>query len=241
MGKTRIIGFNPEKMKQQMLAIAVDEQSKRLVEYAKQRIMMLGEVISMYNSRHNMDRTGNLLDSLCWGVLYNGKYVDKGFYREKRASESSGLHEWWTGGSFQKRVSVETWKKYKEEKSSPYLWESVGATDLPEIWGHELAQQFLNKQEKEGANGWKVFFAILAPYWGYWEKGFTMKGSGGWGGRFLQFAVMTQFRDHVSQDLKPARVRYGVTKAIDYSNMGLMKQARTEMRKRERESNRRRR
>ena len=212
--KTRIIGWNPNAFLKEMTDNAIALQNQRLVEYAEQRIMLLGETIASYHSRNNMDRTGNLLDSLCWGVTYNGKYVGRGFYRQQTATMSSGMHEWWRGGE------VTKWKGGKA-----LGWESVGAEHLPEVWGHEMAENFLARQEKEGQNGWRVFFAILAPYWGYWEKGFEMKGNGGWGGRFLQFAVMTQFRDHVKQDLSPARVTYRVTSATKYSNTGLMKKA----------------
>lgn len=207
----------------------VNEQSAKLVEYAEGRIMLLGETIASYHSRNNMDDTGNLLDSLCWGVTYNGKYVGNGFYRPQRASMSATLHSWWKGGEF-----------FHKNKNLLERWTKVDAIDLPEIWGHKMAQEFLDRQEKEGQNGWRVFFAILAPYWGYWEKGFTMKGNGGWGGRFLQFAVMSEFRDIIKQQLSPAKVSFRVTTEIKYSDTGLMKKARRETYRRERESNRRR-
>jgi hypothetical protein len=226
MKQTRLTGFNPTKVYESMLKVATDEQSKRLVEYAEQRIMMLGETISMYHSRHNMDDTGNLLDSLCWGVTYEGSYVGKGFYRPQTATQSSVLHEWsrnWGGEFFDKR---------RKE------WREVNILDLPEIWGHKMAEDFLKKQEKKNPKGWSIFFAILAPYWGYWEKGFTVKGTG-WGERFVQFAVMTQFCDHVRQDLNPAKIRFHVTNEIRYSNLGLIKQARSEVRRKDMESARR--
>lgn len=211
--KTKIIGWKPQKVLKEMTDNAIALQSKNLVEYAKGHIYMLGETIAAYNSRNNMDRTGNLLDSLCWGVTYNGRYVDNGFYRDKTADMSSGMHEWWQGGH------VTRWKH-----GEATMWESVGAEHLPEVWGHEMAENFLARQEREGENGWRVFFAILAPYWGYWEKGFTVRGDGT-SERFLQFAVMTQFHDHVKQSLAPAKVSFRVTSAIKYSNVGLMRQA----------------
>jgi hypothetical protein len=137
-----------------------------------------------------MDRTGNLLDSLLWGVSYDGKLVDGGFYRDAQANEESYLHEWFSDDV-----------KY-----------------LIPVNGRQLAQTYLQKYGNNGANGWRVFFAILAPYWGYWEKGFKMKSGGGDSGiprseRFMQFAVMTQFYDEVKKDLKPARVRFRVSVA----------------------------
>jgi len=225
MKKSKLIGWNPEKVKVQMLAYAVEEQSNRLVDYARGRIMMLGEVISMYHSRNNMDRTGNLLDSLCWGVTYKGKYVDNGFYREQRASMASGLHEWWGTNKIDPMTGMRGAGSFYSKRNKQ--WEYVDATNLPEVWGHQMAEEFLIKQENKYPDGWMVFFAILAPYWGYWEKGFTMKKQG----NFVQFAVMTQFRDHIRQDLKPAKVTYRVTSAIKYSDLSLIKQARANMRK----------
>ena len=59
MKQGKIIGFNAAKMAEQMMANAVAEQNRRLVEYAEQRIIMLGETINSYNSKHHMDDTGN--------------------------------------------------------------------------------------------------------------------------------------------------------------------------------------
>ena len=137
-----------------------------------------------------MDRTGNLLDSLLWGVSYEGKLVEGGFYRDAQARGESYLHEWFSGDV-----------KY-----------------LIPVNGRQLAQTYMQKYGNNGAKGWRVFFAILAPYWGYWEKGFTMKSGGGDSGiprstRFMQFAVMTQFYDEIKKDLKPARVRFRVSVA----------------------------
>ena len=86
MKQGKIIGFNAAKMAEQMMANAVAEQNRRLVEYAEQRVIMLGETINSYNSKHHMDDTGNLLDSLCWGVCYDGKMVQSGFYRSPKAN-----------------------------------------------------------------------------------------------------------------------------------------------------------
>lgn len=226
--RTRLKGFNPSKIRQQMIDAAIAEQSRRLVEYAEQRIMLLGEVISMYHSRNNMDRTGNLLDSLCWGVTYKGKYVGYGFYREQKASRSSGLHEWWGMGNNSRDPETGELSAGQFYSKRNKEWTNVTAENLPEIWGHQLAEQFLKRQESKYPDGWTVFFAIAAPYWGYWEKGFTMKIQG----NFVQFAVMSQMYDHIKSDLKPAKVRpVKITNEINYSDLGLIKQARANMRK----------
>lgn len=190
MIKSKVIGFNAKSMAAAMMKNVVAEQNRRLVEYAKEKILAIGNQIQTYHSRNHMDRTGNLLDSLLWGVSYEGKLVEGGFYRDAQARGESYLHEWFSGDV-----------KY-----------------LIPINGRQLAQTYMQKYGNNGAKGWRVFFAILAPYWGYWEKGFTMKSGGGDSGiprstRFMQFAVMTQFYDEVKQDLKPARVRFRVSVA----------------------------
>ena len=185
MKSSRATGFNAKQMAADMLKVVVDEQNNRLIEYAKNKIVEIGNQIKTYHSRNGMDRTGNLLDSLCWGVSYDGKLIKGGFYRPKRASETSYLHEWFSG-------------------DVKYL--------LP-VDGHQIAEEYIEKYGNNGAKGWKVFFAILAPYWGYWEKGFMLKSNFGKKSRFMQFAVMTQFYDEIKRDLKPARVRFRVSVA----------------------------
>lgn len=197
MIKSKVIGFNAKSMAAAMMKNVVAEQNRRLVEYAKEKILAIGNQIQTYHSRNHMDRTGNLLNSLCWGVSYNGKLVEGGFFRDAvlnnkgiaKTSESF-LHEWFSGDV-----------KY-----------------LIPVNGRQLAQTYMQKYGNNGAKGWRVFFAILAPYWGYWEKGFTMKSGGGDSGiprstRFMQFSVMTQFYDEIKKDLKPARVRFRVSVA----------------------------
>ena len=190
MIKSKVIGFNAKSMAAAMMKNVVAEQNRRLVEYAKEKILAIGNQIQTYHSRNHMNRTGNLLDSLLWGVSYEGKLVEGGFYRDAQARGESYLHKWFSGDV-----------KY-----------------LIPVNGRQLAQTYMQKYGNNGAKGWRVFFAILAPYWGYWEKGFTMKSGGGDSGiprstRFMQFAVMTQFYDEVKQDLKPARVRFRVSVA----------------------------
>ena len=197
MIKSKVIGFNAKSMAAAMMKNVVAEQNRRLVEYAKEKILAIGNQIQTYHSRNHMDRTGNLLNSLCWGVSYNGKLVEGGFFRDAvlnnkgiaKTSESF-LHEWFSGD----------------------------VKNLIPVNGRQLAQTYMQKYGNNGAKGWRVFFAILAPYWGYWEKGFTMKSGGGDSGiprstRFMQFSVMTQFYDEIKKDLKPARVRFRVSVA----------------------------
>jgi hypothetical protein len=203
-----LTGWNPSLLKKQMMENAVAYNNIRLVEYAKETILKIGNKIKTYHSKHNMDRTGNLLNSLCWGVSYKGKLVEGGFFRDAvlndkgiaKTSESF-LHEWFSG----------------DEK---YL--------IP-VDGRQLAEEYLRKVGNTGSTGWKVFFAILAPYWGYWEEGFRMT-SEGRGSKsynkgirsFYKFAVMAETYDQVRRDLKPARKYYFNVSVPQYSHQKLI-------------------
>ena len=104
MHKSRVTNWDANKMKEQLFAILSAEQNKRLIDYAKGKIVEIGQAIEQYHSAHHMDRTGNLLNSLCWGVSYNGSLIEGGFYRDAvlhnngiDGSSTSYLHEWFGG------------------------------------------------------------------------------------------------------------------------------------------------
>lgn len=186
MRHSRVI-FNKAALEKEILKNLIKRQNELLVEYAKAEIIKIGDTIKEWHSAHHMDRTGNLLNSLCWGVSYQGKLVEGGFYRDAVTRGESYLHEWLSGDT-----------KY-----------------LIPVSGRELAESYVNTYGNNGARGWKVFFAILAPYWGYWEKGFKMRSNYGPGksgvAATYQFAVMTHYYTEVKQDLKPARTRIRVS------------------------------
>ena len=200
MKQGKIIGFNAAKMAEQMMANAVAEQNRRLVEYAKEEIKRIGDTIQTYSSRNHMDRSGHLLNSLCWGVAYNGKLVDSGFYR----GETLKSHTTWN----------------EKDTTNSYLHEWLPEYEAFQVQGRQLAEQYIQRYGTAGSQGgyWRVFFAILAPYWGYWESGFNMVHGKGKNKRtsFRQFAVMAQVYDKVSKDLKPAKTKFEVTKDIAY-------------------------
>lgn len=172
MKRSRVL-FAKEKIKKEILNRISKEQTERLITYAKGEITNIGVNINSYGSAHHMDRTGNLLDSLCWAVYHNGKLKDFGFYRKDEAVGISRLHEW-------------------------------SKTQGQEVDGYLLAEQFITSYTPQTKSGWELFFAVLAPYWGYWEKGHTNIKNGS----FQQFAVMTQFYDKVKADLTPAKVTF---------------------------------
>lgn len=167
----------------------VDEQTRRLIAYAESTIQEIGNTVKSFNSRNGLDRTGNLLDSLCWGVSYRGQLMGSGFYRQQRATRLSHLHE----------------------LSSIYDQFPVG--------GHHIAQNFIKQMGNLSYNGWRLFFGIVAPYWGYWEEGFKFRGRHG-STTFFKFAVMTQFYDTISKDLKPSKMNL-TAHALRYTKLDL--------------------
>lgn len=191
--KASQVQFNTSALQKAIMEKLIPEQTKRLAAYADNITKEIGKTIGSYNSRHNLDRTGNLLDSLCWGVVYYGNLEAFGFYREQRATELSQLHEW---------------------------FDEVYATP---VGGHYLAQRFIERMSHLHYAGWRVFVAVLAPYWGYWEKGFTFRTRGNANrSRFMRFAVMTQFYDTISTDLRPSVMKF-TAEAPTYKTPDLLK------------------
>lgn len=172
MARKSKVKFDRTKLVNQMFARLEKVQTERLIGYAQAEMQKIGDYISDYPSDNNLDRTGNLLDSLCWAVFFNGNLKKFGYYRGESAVEDSHLHEY----------------------SRP-MGESVN--------GHFMAQQFIANYTPR-QRGWELFLAVLAPYWGYWEKGFEHIGNG----NFYQWQVMTNHYDNVKQDLKPSEVTF---------------------------------
>ena len=209
MKQGKIIGFNAAKMAEQMMANAVAEQNRRLVEYAKEEIILLGNDIAAIDSRNNMSDKGNLLDSLCWGVCYNKQLIDSGFYREQSATKHSLLHEYSSAAILEggrnkwKELYNKDVQKARMLQKANWSYESAAEP----VNGHALAQSYIDKAAKNCKEGhWYVFFAILAPYWGYWEEGHNNI----FKHRFVKFNIMTWHYDKIKNDLKPAKMRFNV-------------------------------
>lgn len=218
MGKSKVIGFNADKWEKDLIKYWVGQQNAWLIAYAKEKIQEIGNRISSYHSRHHMDDTGNLLDSLCWGVSYDGKPIASGFYRSQKATQAALMHGW-SLVEFREGSGKQKWD-YENKIKNPFSEMHAGES----VWGHQRAAEYLERAgAKSKAGQWKVFFAILAPYWGYWEKGFNMKLPKG-GTTFLQFSVMAETYDTVKGELKPMRtsLRVHVDK---YASKSLYKQA----------------
>jgi len=212
MKQGKIKNYRPAEIKAHMLNNLVELQTQMLIEYAIDKIKEIGDKINTYNSRYHMDRTGNLLNSLCWGVAYSGKLKASGFYREEVIHNDRG-----------RDVEHHPGESFLHEFFEEDVWSSFP------VKGRTLATNYISQYGKLSWNGrWRVFFAILAPYWGFWEEGFTLIhgiGKGVHGKKFnsasfRQFAVMTEFYDKVSKDLKPAKVDFKITRSHHYSRYG---------------------
>lgn len=179
--KSSRVTINTAAISKRLFNSLVEEQTRRLIKYAEDELKLIGDEIKMYGGGNNMQRTYNLLDSLCWGVSYNGELKGYGFYEEQRATKLSYLHEW----------------------SGDYHEYPVG--------GHVLADNFIKQMGNLKRNGWSVFFAVLAPYWGYWEKGFKIYNKARTEYKTLQWNVMFQYYDKIRGDLKPSKVKYSVS------------------------------
>lgn len=175
MKAAKLKGFNAKEMIKEIVNPIIDEQTRLFIDYAKENVNTIAKGIQSHG--YSMDRTGNLLDSLCWVVSYNGKMVGSGFYRETQATVDSYLHE---------------------------LFNSEIKTMFP-VFGHALAEDFIERWGKKSEQGqWVVAFGILAPYWGYWEVGHKNVLTH----RFERFAVMAEFFDKVTEDLKPSKTAF---------------------------------
>lgn len=227
MGKSKVIGFNADKWEKDLIKYWVGQQNARLIAYAKEKIQEIGNRISSYHSRHHMDDTGNLLDSLCWGVSYDGKAVASGFYRSQKAKDAAIMHGW-SKVEIREGSGKKKWD-YENKNKNPFSEMHAGES----VWGHQMAAEYLERAgAKSKAGQWKVFFAILAPYWGYWEKGFVKPVGKFMGSKrpirgavFLQFSVMAETYDTVKGELKPMRTSPPRIYVDKYASKSLYKQA----------------
>lgn len=175
-----------------MIDNVVEIQTQRLIDYAKEKVRLIGDAIQLYNSQHHFDRTGNLLNSICWGVAYSGKLKDYGFYRDANVKSYNTSKNYSTNQSFLHEFFYDVREAY-------------------EVDGRRLAESFIKSRGRASAPGWwRIWFAILAPYWGYWEEGFRMKSNFGNREKFLRFQVMSEFHDKVKEELSPAKVTMDV-------------------------------
>ena len=103
--KTRV-KFSKETLRKNIMKNVVAEQTRRLVEYAR------NELYEMIVSREFQSRTFNLADSFVWAVYFQGKEQGHGYVGAKMAKEKSLLHEWSRDPS--KRIPVDGRKEAKD-------------------------------------------------------------------------------------------------------------------------------
>lgn len=130
--------FRKDLMKRKRLV--EKEQTARLIAYAKEEIVRMGELIQQIVTSED-ESTGNLLDSLCWGVWHNKKLQGFGYYRGESAIEDSYLHE-----LSQNRTSVNG--HFLAQQFIAEYQDSLTVND-----------------------GWQIVWGVLAPYYVYWEQG----------------------------------------------------------------------
>lgn len=127
--------FNEQQYRLKLERTLTKEIIERLERYAKEEIASIGAEFESWND------TGNLLDSICWGIYHDGKLVRNGYYRQVGAMSDSYLHAL---SRPPKKVAVN---------------------------GRFLAQEFLASYSPKSSKGFDIVFGILIPYWAYWEKG----------------------------------------------------------------------
>lgn len=88
MAKKTHIRFAKETLRKNMMKNVVEEQTRRLIAYARE------ELYEMIVTREFHSRTFNLADSYVWAVFYNKVKKGHGVVGAKLASKKSFLHEW---------------------------------------------------------------------------------------------------------------------------------------------------
>lgn len=187
-------GFDAKALEKRIYDAVKDSIDAYLVDYAKTKIVQIGSKIK--SKEYDMDRTGNLLNSLCWGVSYNGEVLESGFYRDPPVLRDKGVD----GNSF--AYMHELWRDYR------YAYP---------VDGRAMAETFLQRSQPN-VKGWRVFFAILAPYWGYWESGHKNIMTN----KFERFATMTHVYDEVKRELR-VQPHLSVTDATRYTKRSVKK------------------
>lgn len=175
MSASKVTGLDAylKQLKKELWEYSTEYQTALFTEYAEREIRRVGDMMLSYNGANHLDRTGHLLNSLCWGVSFDGVLKASGFYREPIIN-----------------ARVDKWGQKRGKGMSggfdSYLHEYFDSSQQEHVNGRKLAEEFL-KSYSGKSKKWTVFFAVLAPYWGYWEGGFRHVKSN----RRMQFQVMS--------------------------------------------------
>ena len=161
--------FRAKEWAEAMRKSVSEEQTQRLIQYAELEIQNIATELFGGALFRGDYATGNMADSLCWGVWYNNKMAKIGYYLDKaQAFFPSYLHQ-------------------------------LSKNRKTEVYGRQLAQQFLAQYKPTIDKGWEIVFGCLAPYEAYWEQGHynvMLK-------QQVQFQAMTQRYDVIKQELSP--------------------------------------
>lgn len=97
---------------------------------------------------------------------------------------------------------------YREKQASEVSFLHAWSERTVPVDGRAFAEEYIQKYAASYLKGWRIFWGIFAPYWGYWEKGFKMKiktpsyqEGDAVNYRFMQFSVLTQRYDEIKKVL----------------------------------------
>ena len=118
--------FNGKKFGKAIYNRVANEQTQRLIAYAKE------EIVRIVETKEFKNRTFNLADSYLWCVFFNGQRKGFGVYGRKQARKTSLLHEYSPDISEPvdgRKLAMEFAKAYKPEETKG--WEIVFAACAP--------------------------------------------------------------------------------------------------------------
>lgn len=91
--KTKV-KFNASKLQKAMMKKVVKVQTERLIAYAQDEIVKMGNELLEKMRGKPSDRTHNMLNSLVWAVYYGGKEAKHGYYHSSSSTKGKAfLHE----------------------------------------------------------------------------------------------------------------------------------------------------
>ena len=129
MKQSKVI-FPKKKVAKKIFDTISKEQTSLLITYAESQIQKIGQRMQAWEDK------GNLLDSLCWGLFYNGNLRRLGYYREGGAYDTSYLHA--LSKSIRTPVNGHESAQFFLSEYNPKVqkgWEVVWAVAAP-YWGY---------------------------------------------------------------------------------------------------------
>ncbi len=131
------VKFDGKKFGQRLFNRIAEEQTKRLIEYAKE------EIVRIVESKAFDDRTANLSDSYVWCVYFDNKRKGFGYYGNRKAKTASYLHEY--SRSMRQRLDggrnlAKQFADFFYVPTTPKGWEIVFAAVIP--YGAYLEEGF---------------------------------------------------------------------------------------------------